>query len=320
MQHSEPSELDWSHYGGIEMTSINNQTFHDVEDKFSSLNTGSVGAVTNCNSKGNVHFLKQLNQGPKEVKENISINVENPLNDHLTDIANMTATALGQKYSQSYSSWKNMKSRCKKGYVLAPEFAVFKSFLAIMEPCPSKEFTLDRVDHENLNYSPDNCRWADKYTQNQNKGNNVHLTYLGKTFTVSVWAKRTNQKPDTLYHRKASGWSDAEIITGKRLSPKLKGSIFPEGHEEYWENAFNESDEDCQLIFFLKILLPKKHSLERQMQEQFNPNGDLTDSEQQLFEDLSSKLDKVNNHICRAKTALGKKHGKVITDLSTIIR
>lgn len=301
------------------MESINVLEVLDNSSKFSSKKTAIKSVLTTCNIKGNVHFLKPLNQGPKETKENTSINVENQHNDHHADIKTMTATALGQKYSQSYSSWKNMKQRCKDGYVLSPEFALFKTFLACMGPCPSKEFTLDRIDSENLNYSPDNCRWADKYTQNQNKGNNVHLTYLSQTFTVSVWAKRTNQKPNTLYNRKKLGWSDAEIITGKKLSPKLKGSIWPEGHEEHWEKKFNDSDEDCRYIFFLKELLPMRHSLENYIQEQFNPNGEMTDSEEQQFIKLSSKLNNINNLISRAKAALEKKHGIVITDLRKII-
>lgn len=33
-----------------------------------------------------------------------------------------------------------------------------------------EETTLDRIDSE-LNYTPDNCRWADKYTQSRNRSN-----------------------------------------------------------------------------------------------------------------------------------------------------
>ena len=33
-----------------------------------------------------------------------------------------------------------------------------------------EETTLDRIESE-LNYTPDNCRWSDKYTQSRNRSN-----------------------------------------------------------------------------------------------------------------------------------------------------
>lgn len=44
----------------------------------------------------------------------------------------------------------------------------FANFLADMGPIPRKGMTLDRIDNDK-GYEPDNCRWADKVTQAQNR-------------------------------------------------------------------------------------------------------------------------------------------------------
>lgn len=175
---------------------------------------------TYCSKEGNVHFLPVKNPAPNTGMQTESIQSENT-DEYLNDIKTMTATQLGKKYMLTYDSWKNMKQRCKKeGYILDIRFDMFADFLKHMGPRTNKKYTIDRIDSGNPNYSPENCRWADKYTQNQNKSNNVLLTMNDETHPVSVWASKTQQKADTLYKRIAKGWTDEEVITGvKQASP-----------------------------------------------------------------------------------------------------
>ena len=208
---------------------------------FSGENSGHSKSSTICINNENVDFLGTGNPSPNTVTSMISIQSENTSNELYIDLESLTATELRKKYVLSYSSWKNMKSRCKDfGYILDPRFNKFSTFLGHMGARPSKEFSIDRVDCENPNYGPDHCRWADKHTQNQNKGNNVMLTHKGETHTVSVWANKTEQKADTLYHRKSKGWSDDEVITGIRNTAPAPAaeivrvaSLTPEKLEEY---------------------------------------------------------------------------------------
>lgn len=78
-----------------------------------------------------------------------------------------------------------------------------------------ESFTLDRIDHDG-NYEPGNCRWASRRDQQLNRRNNVRLSFGGVTMTMKEWSEHLSISYGTLKKRVASGWSDAEVITGKR--------------------------------------------------------------------------------------------------------
>ena len=85
----------------------------------------------------------------------------------------------GAKRSPTYNSWRSMKYRCFNpksisfpsygavGITVCKRWLKFENFLADMGERP-EEMTLDRIN-PNGNYEPNNCRWADIYTQNHNR-------------------------------------------------------------------------------------------------------------------------------------------------------
>lgn len=125
-----------------------------------------------------------------------------------------------------YKTWHNIRSRCKnpkatkykyyggKGIGVCEEWD--NSFIAFKDWSLSNGYkvglTIDRID-SNKDYSPDNCRWVDYKTQNNNLSNNHLITYNGETHSVYDWASRLNMKQNTLAERIRRGWSVERALT-----------------------------------------------------------------------------------------------------------
>ncbi|MBZ9798805.1 hypothetical protein [Mesorhizobium sp. ES1-4] len=123
-------------------------------------------------------------------------------------------------HEMTYSSWKNMKSRCKKeGSPVHSRFDDFGNFLDEVGPRLRPEYTLDRVKPGELGglYEPGNVRWLDKKGQANNRSSTRMLTAFGEYQSVSVLAEQYGQKRNTVLNRiDRQGWSVEEALTGKR--------------------------------------------------------------------------------------------------------
>ena len=110
-----------------------------------------------------------------------------------------------------------------RGITVCPEWWYdFAQFFKDMGPQPSPKHTVDRID-SNGNYCKDNCRWATQEEQQNNRRDNVLITYGGETKTTSQWAKQFNIERRIVADRFKAGqdlemvFSTKSLKTGKRV-------------------------------------------------------------------------------------------------------
>lgn len=135
-----------------------------------------------------------------------------------------------------YHAWLAMKRRCYlptieafqhyggRGIAVCDRWRdSFPNFLADMGPRPSDGHSLDRIDN-NGHYSPENCRWATIYEQNNNRENGRYLTHDGATLNVTEWAERTGISMATITRRLNGGWPVDEALSKRAWHRRPHGA------------------------------------------------------------------------------------------------
>lgn len=135
----------------------------------------------------------------------------------------------GQSRTKLYKVYHSMKGRCYnknnreyhnyggRGIVVCDEWlSSYETFYNWAINNNYQEcLSIDRIDADG-NYEPSNCRWTDMRTQQNNKRDNIYLTYNNKTQTLMQWANEMNLTYSCIRHRYERGWSIKEILFGRQ--------------------------------------------------------------------------------------------------------
>lgn len=124
-----------------------------------------------------------------------------------------------------YAVWSGMLKRCRdssdknyggRGVTVSDEWSDYSVFLSDMGRRPTPKHEIERIDN-NKGYSKENCKWATRVEQAQNKRSNRIIAHEGKKLSMAEWERIKGMNPGRLSARlNKLGWSVEKALTEPR--------------------------------------------------------------------------------------------------------
>lgn len=133
----------------------------------------------------------------------------------------------GKAKTSIYVLWQAIKQRCYnpkntafpryggRGIYVCERWHIFENFLTDIGDRPLG-YTLDRINNDGP-YSPENCRWATRKEQANNRFINVRITHDGMTLTAMQWSERLGIHINTLLLRYRKGLPIEKVFSQVKM-------------------------------------------------------------------------------------------------------
>lgn len=143
----------------------------------------------------------------------------------------------GKSRTAEYRTWASMKSRCfnkntvsyknygGRGLTVCSRWLGtdgFYNFLDDMGLKPSDRHTIERRDNSK-GYCPENCRWATREEQSENRRNVHQITFSGERKTIKQWSVATGIPHALIWRRlRIYGWTVEKALTTRPRKNSLR--------------------------------------------------------------------------------------------------
>lgn len=135
----------------------------------------------------------------------------------------------GMSRTPIHNLWNGMLQRCQnpmvkayadygaRGITVCDRWKTFENFLEDMG-IPEPGMTLERRKND-VGYSKENCVWATKTTQANNRRSSKVIEFGGESLTQAEWERKCGLRTGQLYERLKKGWSIERALLTPRGTP-----------------------------------------------------------------------------------------------------
>jgi hypothetical protein len=134
----------------------------------------------------------------------------------------------GKSRTKLNTVWLGMRKRCltptcknfrwygARGIKICQEWDSYERFEEwSLKSGYAPGLSIDRINNDG-NYEPSNCRWATLLEQNNNSRWNIVIAFGGKRQTLAQWARELNVPYNKMRYRYHHGWTNEEVLYGRK--------------------------------------------------------------------------------------------------------
>jgi len=123
-----------------------------------------------------------------------------------------------RKTSKAYKDYGRRGITCEWNNFISFRDDMYESYIEHVKAYGEKNTTIERIDN-NGNYSKNNCLWATRTIQANNRRSSKYLTINGQKMTVADWSKLAQINQTVINNRLRRGWKPELAVSNKKFLP-----------------------------------------------------------------------------------------------------